>query len=181
MKKFLAIAIALAMVLCCFAACGGNTNTDTTTEAASEEATSAEAAEGTVIELGNSGLKIAPEKKYVKGELTEEDTDENQVAYYASEETLVDFDVYEWAKADGEALESAVNAEAAEYEATAEMTELNGIAAAFYTATEESDGAEYKTATYMIDNGDEFVEIVFWLDGETAEAEVAAILATLTK
>lgn len=33
MKRLIAITIALALVLCCFAACGGNTNTDTTTEA----------------------------------------------------------------------------------------------------------------------------------------------------
>ena len=41
MKKVLAIVIALAMVLCCFAACGGKTGDDTTTTAAPDASTEA--------------------------------------------------------------------------------------------------------------------------------------------
>ena len=187
MKKIFAIILVIIMVVSCLTACGSKQeaadpapeNKPEETETTEEEVE--ETAEAVVIELGNSGLTIAPEKAYVKGEISEEDTDENQVAYYKSEETLVDFDVYEWAKATDETLTSASSAEAAEYEAEAEETEINGFAVAFYNATEESDGKEYKTVTYMIDNDDEFVEIVFWLDGENAEAEVEAIMATLAK
>lgn len=76
----------------------------------------------------------------------------------------------------------AIAEEAKEFDnAEVQTTEINGFAAAYYNAVEESEGTEYNTVTYMIDNGDEFVEIVFWLDGETAEAEVSAILATLSK
>ena len=103
------------------------------------------------------------------------------LAYYKSEETLVDFDVYEWSKATGETLAAAIAEEAEEFEAEAKETTINGFNAAYYNAVEESEGKEYKTVTYMIDNGDEFIEIVFWLDGETAEAEVSAIMATLAK
>ena len=188
MKKYLALLLALAMVICCLTACGSETETTPDAsepvpevtepaEPASEEA--AESAEGTVIELGKSGLTITVEKTYVEGEITTEDTDEGQVAYYRSEDSLVDFDVYEWAKADGETLEAAAAEEAAEYEAEARLIEINGFNAALYNAVEENGGVEYTTATYIIDNGDEFVEIVFWLDGETAEAEVEAILSTL--
>ena len=46
MKKVLAIVIALAMVLCCFAACGGKTNDDATTTEASGENTEAVTNEG---------------------------------------------------------------------------------------------------------------------------------------
>lgn len=46
MKKVLAIVIALAMVLCCFAACGGKTNEDTTTTEATGESTEAVTNEG---------------------------------------------------------------------------------------------------------------------------------------
>ena len=113
--------------------------------------------------------------------MTEEDTDESQVAYFYSEETLVDFDVYEWAKADDETLTDAAAEEAAKYKAEAEETTINDLPVAFYKAVEESKGTEYNTVTYMIDNGEEFVEIVFWLDGEDAEAEVEAIMATLAK
>ena len=180
MKKIFAIALALAMIICCFAACSGKTESEETTAAEVEETTAAEA-EANVIELGNSGLTLTTEKKYEMGEISTEDTDENQVAYFASEESLVDFDVYEWAKATDETLADAIAEEAAEFEATAEETEINGFAVAFYNATEESEGQEYKTVTYMIDNGDEFVEVVFWLDGENAEEEVNAIINTLAK
>ncbi len=179
MKKYLALVLALVMIVSCFAACGGNTKTETSTEAPTEQ--TSEKTEGNVIALGNSGLTITTEKKYEKGEISAEDTDENQVAYYKSEETTVDFDVYEWAKATDETLAAAIAEEAKEFEAEAKETEINGFAAAYYNATEESEGKEYKTVTYMIDNGDEFVEIVFWLDGENAEAEVNAIIATLAK
>ena len=182
MKKYLALFLTLAMVICCFAACGGKTEPATQTDAATDEATepASDAAQGTEIQLGNSGLKITTEKAYVKGDISTEDTDENQVAYYHSEETLVDFDVYEWTKATDETLESAIAEETAEFGAEAQATEINGIAAMFYYATEESEGKEYQTVTYIFDDVDEFVEIVFWLDGENAEAEVNAILATLT-
>ena len=176
MKKYLALALALIMVICCFAACGGNTGNEPT-----EEPTGEAEVPANVIELGTSGLTITTAKLYAKGEISAEDTDENQVAYYKSEETLVDFDVYEWAKATDETLADAIAEEAKEFDAEAKETEINGIKAAYYNATEESEGKEYATVTYMIDNGDEFVEIVFWLDGENAQAEVDAIIATLAK
>ncbi|MDO5435196.1 MAG: hypothetical protein Q4G19_02395 [Clostridia bacterium] len=158
MKKALAIVIALVLALCM---------------------TSAMAEEMQEIELGTSGIVFTIPAGYVAGEITAEDTDENQVGYYKSEASLVDFDLYQWAKADGETLESAAAAEAAEYEATAEMTEINGVTMWFYDATEEFDGTEYATATFMMENGDVFAEIVFWLDGDNAEETAAAILATV--
>ena len=202
-----AIALALVAVLsaCCMASCEqkAQNNEETTTaaeetEAVTEEATEAETeadeedteaeneeteeeAEANVITLGSSDLTITTEKKFEKGEITSEDTDDDQVAYYVSEDTLVDFDVYQWAKATDETLASAAEAEAADYDSQAEMTEINGLSVAFYTAKEESDGEEFDTVSYIIDNGEEFVEIVFWLDGENAAAEVDAILATLAK
>ena len=181
MKKLFALALALVMIVCCFAACGSNSTSDpeTTTAPAAESTTAA--AERFVIELGNSGLTLTSDKNYVKGDISEDDTDENQVAYYRSDDTLVDFDVYEWAKATDETLDSAIADEAEDFDAKAEKTEINGFSVAYYNATEESEGKEYKTVTYMIDNGDEFVEVVFWLDGENAEAEVDALMATLAK
>ena len=50
-----------------------------------------------------------------------------------------------------------------------------------YDAVEESDGTEYPTATYIVEDGSDFVEIVFWLDGENAAETVASIIETLTK
>ena len=130
------------------------------------------------IEIGTSGVTIlAP--GYVPGEITAEDTDENQVGYYKSEASLVDFDLYQWAKADGETLEGTAASEAAEYESAAYEIDINGIPVWFYEATEEYDGSEYLTVTYLVENGDLFAELVFWMDGENAAKAVADIMNTL--
>ena len=137
--------------------------------------------EGNVITLGTSSLKIALPFVYMKGEITIEDTEENQVAYYYSEECTVDFDVYQWAKAEGETLADAVTEEAAEYEAEAGITEINGFEVAYYTATEESEGTDYNTVTFIVEDGNDFVEIVFWLDGENATDIVDAIIGSIAR
>lgn len=131
------------------------------------------------IQLGSSSLSIDPVDEYVKGEMTAEDTTESQVAYYYSDTTLVDFDVYQWARATGETLSGAAAEEAALYNAQVEELTINGKSVARYFAVEESDGVEYETATYMIEDGDFFVELVFWLDGDDAQAKVDEIMDTL--
>ena len=93
MKKLIS-AIAATTLVCAVSAC-------------------AYAEEAQIIELGTSGLTMSIPAGYAAGEITAEDTDENQVAYYASEDSQVDFDVYQWAKADGETLEAAAAEEAA--------------------------------------------------------------------
>lgn len=138
-------------------------------------------AEGTQeIALGTSGFSVIAPASYVKGEITAEDTDESQVAYYLSEESTLDFDIYQWAKAEGETLEGIATAEAAEYGAEVVATEVNGIAVYSYSTEEEFEGTTYQTVSCLMENGDVVAEIVFWLDGENAVAEADAIMATLT-
>lgn len=132
-----------------------------------------------LIRLGTSDLYIAPEKAYVKGDIHRAETDECMVAYYKSEETLLDFDVYYWAKATDETLESTAAKECEEFSAEAADREINGIATKYYYAEEEYEGEFYKTLTYIIDDGEYLAELVFWLDGEGAEAEAEQIIGTL--
>ena len=133
-----------------------------------------------LIEIGTSGLEFFAPDTYEAAEITAEDTDESQVAYYASEANLVDFDLYQWAKAEGEALAEVAAAEAAEYGVEAVAVTCNDIPAYFYAAEEESDGVVYTTNTYMFENGAFFAEIVFWMDGENAEETVQCMLDTMT-
>ena len=56
---------------------------------------------------------------------------------------------------------------------------VNGIDVAWYRAVETYDGKDYATLTYALEDGDSYVEIAFWLDGENAEAEAQAIIRTL--
>lgn len=142
----------------------------------------AEAATKT-YQLGTSSYTIEIPESYVEGERTEEDAADDMVAYLESPDTLLDFDIYQFSK-EGypDTIAEFAEAEGAEYEATEIVTdgEINGIAAAWYRATETYEDQSYATLTYVLEDGDDYVEITFWLDGEDAEAQAQAIMATLT-
>ena len=59
--------------------------------------------------------------------------------------------------------------------------QVNGIDLVYYYANEEYNGENYDTVTYIAEDGDYFIEIVFWLDGENAEIEADEILNSLHK
>lgn len=143
----------------------------------------AEKAGTKVYRLGTSVYTVEIPESYVEGELTEEDIADDQVAYMQSPDSLLDFDVYQFSK-EGcqEKLADYAVAEAEEYNTTEIVTDgnVNGIDAAWYRATETYEGVEYTTLTYVLEDGDQYVEIAFWLDGENADQEAQAIINTLT-
>ncbi|MBR4210771.1 MAG: hypothetical protein IKR84_00060 [Oscillibacter sp.] len=159
--------------------------TDAATESgdAETEAANPAAVETRLLRLGSSLFAVTIPKSFVTGELTEDDLADDQVAYYHSEETLMDFDVYQFSK-EGypDTLAEFVTAEAAEYNATEVVTdaELNGIAIGYYRSVEKSGGVSYNVITYAFEDNGEYVEMAFWLDGDTAEEEANAIIHTLT-
>ncbi len=136
-----------------------------------------------LLRLGTSGYAIVVDESFEAGELTEEDIADDMVAYFRSPNTLLDFDVYQFSK-EGypETIAEFVRQEAKEYDAwiIAEDMEINGIPGGMYKTTETYDGKEYSTATYVLEDGDQYVEITFWLDGEEAEFEAMEIIGTLT-
>lgn len=132
------------------------------------------------IALGTAGLFMTIPSSYAEGEITAEDTDESQVAYYYSEDSLLDFDVYQWAKAEGETLESALQEEAELYNVDEYYPgEINGIECGFYYTEEEFEGEAFTTLTFIASTGDYFTEVVFWLDGEDAEVEALNMMGTI--
>ncbi len=142
----------------------------------------AEEAATRTLQLGTSGYTIEIPDSFVEGERTDEDIADDMVAYLESPDTLLDFDVYQFSKEGypGTIAEFA-EAEAAEYEATEVVTdgEINDIPAASYYAVETYDDETYATLTFVLEAGDDYVEIAFWLDGDTAEDEAMAIIETL--
>jgi hypothetical protein len=89
----------------------------------------------------------------------------------------MDFDVYQFSKQDEPTVLADYAAkESAEYGATAKSGTVNGLTYYYYDATEESEGETYPTRTYILDTGAGYTELVFLLDGETAETETTAIL-----
>ena len=136
-----------------------------------------------LLQLGTTGYAIAVDDSFVPGELTEEDIADDMVAYYRSPNTLLDFDIYQFSK-EGypETIPEFVDKEAEEYDAfiIARELDINGIPAGMYKARETYEDKEYTTATYVLLDGDEYVEITFWLDGDEAELEAMEIMYTLT-
>ncbi len=135
------------------------------------------------IRLGTSRFTLTVPDDFEQGDITQEDIEDDQVAYWYSEASLLDFDVYQFGK-EGlpQALAEYTEEEASEYEGVSGIVtdgEINLVPAAQYRAVEEYEEGEYDTITYIFDAGDEFVEVVFWLDGLTADAEADAIIHTL--
>lgn len=142
-----------------------------------------EAAGTKAYRLGTSAYTVMIPDSFVEGERTEEEVRDDMVAYMHSPDTLLDFDVYQFSREGYPAtLAAFVEAEAAEYAATEVVTDgnINGIDIAWYRAEETYEGREYATLTYALEDGGDYVEIAFWLDGEDAEAEAAAIIGTLS-
>jgi len=135
-----------------------------------------------VFQLGTSIYTIEIPVSFVEGEKTEEGISQGMVAYMHSDETSLDFDVYQFPKKGlPDSLAVYCEGEAAHSQAFEVKTgeEINGIATAWYRAKETFEGQEYTTLNYLFDGGDQYVEITFWLDGETAEEEVQTMLSTL--
>ena len=133
----------------------------------------------TEIALGTTGFNISIPSDYYSGELTREDRKDDQIAYYKSDEHLMDFDVYQFDK-DGMSLEEYAIEEAAEYKADGvEEVTYNGISMMQYYSQEQYDGESYHVANYIFENDDDFVELTFWLDGDDAEELVEKILFSI--
>ena len=134
------------------------------------------------LQLGTSGYFIVIPDSYTYGELTEEDIADDMVAYMLSPDSLLDFDIYQFSK-EGypDTLTEFVMQEAEEYGAFSigPQMEINGIPAGMYMAKETYEDKEYTTATYAFEDGGQYVEIVFWLDGEEAVNEATEIIYSL--
>lgn len=135
------------------------------------------------FQLGTSSYTLEIPESYVEGERSEEDVRNYMVAYMSSPESEMDFDVYQYGK-EGlpEDLAELAVKEAELYETTDIKTDVdvNGINAARCEAVEPFEGKDYDTITYFLDDGDTYVEVVFWMGDDTSEAQAEEIFSTLS-
>ena len=130
-------------------------------------------------QLGTSDFTIVLPAGYAS---TEDDFDEDQVAYYYKDDNSIDFDVYQWEKGDEYTLESEVKYFAAEYGVAAEAVTVNGINGWKYVSAEDYEGNTYTVVNYMFEDDTCIVEICFWTVNTDAEyAAVDEIINTLKK
>ena len=133
----------------------------------------------TEIEIGTSGFMISIPSDYYEGEVTREDKKDDQIAYFRSDDHLMDFDVYQFDK-EGMTLEEYAAKEAREYNADkVEDAGFNGVNMKLYYSQEEYEGKSYPVANYIFENDTDFTELSFWLDGEDAEDLVRQILFSI--
>ena len=133
----------------------------------------------TPTELGTSDFSIVLPEGYA---LTEDDMDEDQVAYYYKDDNSIDFDVYQWEKGDEYTLESEANAFAGIYGTVAEPVTVNGINGMKYVSQEEHEGKSYTVVNYMFEDDVYIVELCFWtVDTAEEYAAVNEVLNTLKK
>ena len=130
-------------------------------------------------QLGSSDYSIVLPKGYAS---TDDDFEEDQVAYFYKDDNSLYFDVYQWEKGDLYTLEGEAKAFAAVYGAVAEAVTVNGINGWKYVSVEEFEGNSYTVVNYMFEDDTYIVEICFWtIDTEAEYAVVDEIIGTLKK
>ena len=133
----------------------------------------------TKTQLGTSSLYITLPQGYA---LTQDDFDEDQVAYFYKDDNSIDFDVYQWEKGTDFTLESEANFFAAEFDTTAEAITINGLKGYKYVSLEDYEGETYHVVNYMFEDNTYIVEICFWTVNTDAELKsVNDIINTLKK
>lgn len=158
MRRFLTFMLALVMLLS-LVACGAGKKNE--------------------IMLGTSDFSIILPAGYEK---TDDDLDEDQIAYYYKDDDSIDFDVYQWDKGNQYTLESEAEYYAAQYGTKAEPVVVNGINGMKYLSVEEYDGFSYTVVNYMFEDEDSIVELCFWtIDTDEEYAAVDEIIQTLKK
>ena len=150
---------------------------DEAEESAEEESES----DMTDISIGTTGFKITVPSGYVEGDVTELDREDDMIAYYKSDKYDMDFDIYQFPK-DTKGLEDYTADESKSYGADSfDTLDINGITVTRYYSEDEFEGVKYVTANYIFEAGDDFGELVFWLDGDDAEELAEQIINTLGK
>ena len=135
------------------------------------------------LQLGSSNYSVRIPRTYSNGEVTIDEVQANQVAYYFSPDSEMDFDIYQFPRPYPEmSLEEYTKKLAADFNGSeARIQIVNGIEVGTYLSREYYDGIEYDVMAALIEDGDDYLEVVFWLDGENAEQEATAILNTLSE
>ncbi len=181
-----------AFTLC---ACGTGEQTTNNAAAASdtEEVTILEVVEETASEsvnevsapatidfaIGTTGYIITIPSDYYGSEVTEKERKDDMIAYYKSDERLMDFDVYQFAK-NGKTLLEYTAEEAHQYGAKDfEKVQVGDIEATLYYSYEEYSGIQYRVANYIFETTTEFGELSFWLDGDGADELAGQIISSL--
>jgi hypothetical protein len=135
--------------------------------------------EKTYTKIGTSDFSIIIPEGYVQ---TDDEFDEDQIAYYHKDDQSIDFDVYQWDKESKYTLEEEAEYFASQYGTKPEKIEINGIVGMKYISKEMYEEYEYTVVNYMFEDEDSIIELSFWTIGSEEEyAAVSEIIETIKK
>lgn len=140
-----------------------------------------EKAENMQFQIGSTGYTMVLPRSYEEGNVTVDELQEDQVGYYYDPVAGMDFDIYQYKKPDPEmSLEDYVYKSAEEFKGSDIRFRLTqGFYMGTYLCKETYEGVTYDVLVALMEDGDEYVEIVFWLEGENAERTARNILRTI--
>ena len=129
--------------------------------------------------IGTSEFSIIMPEGYAA---TEDDFEEDQIAYYFKDNESIDFDVYQWDKDGKYTLKEEAEYFASKYNTVAEEIEINGIRGIKYISKEAFDDNEYTVVNYMFEDEKSIIELSFWtIDTEEEYNAVDEIINTIKK
>ena len=129
--------------------------------------------------IGDSEFSIILPDGYAE---TEDEFDEDQIAYYFKDDKSIDFDVYQWEKEGKYNLKEEAEYFASEYNSEAEEVEINGIKGMKYVSKETFEDNEYTVLNYMFEDEKVIIELCFWtVDTEEEYKAVDEIINTIKK
>ena len=134
------------------------------------------------MEIGTTGYFIKVPKSYYQGDVKDNERKDDMIAYYKSDEFLMDFDVYQFPN-EGKDLYAYTETKAKQYNADGitEVT-INDTDLGLYFSKKKYEGeeGEFIVANYIFISGNDFGELSFWQDGDEAEELTKAIINSIT-
>ena len=173
-------------VMFLFAACSDNQidSNETEAEISAVSETKVTASVERKIRLGSSNYAVQTTYEFTPVRISNAEWADDMMARYQNAKKTIEFAVYQFSK-DGypKTLKEFVKNEAEEYEAYEISTDvkLNGENAAYYRSENEHDGEKLDGITFVLDIGEEYLEVDFWFISSKSEKEAWKIMKSLEK
>lgn len=114
------------------------------------------------VQLGGSSYTLTVPNDIVVGLVKH--ANDGQVGSYFGTKGSVGFDVYEIAKGGNDTLDTVATKRAKKHGGTAVLGTMGGADVAYYTSSRDFNGQDRQALTLLVDTGNAYEEVIFWLD-----------------
>ena len=146
-----------------------------------EERSAADLGEGEIM-LGSSCYSITLPERVEADEVSTDEANNMVVAKFYSLVNDLEFTVSQWTKAEEETLDSVIGDYASMYfaEPSSGTTE-NGVDIATFEAPTNREGIDYNMVVFLMQDGDQLIELDFWFNSDEGRADAESIMNSLRK